>query len=72
MSKYYTIIFPGEFGQHVQETWDKEQILKAYWFYWNRKMFESGHGDEVTQDKCVEDWVVTHWAEETDQWGNKL
>lgn len=70
--KHYTIVFPGEFGQHVQETWNKEQILKSYWHYWNRKMFESGHADEVTEDRCVEDWCTTHWATETDEWGNKL
>jgi hypothetical protein len=70
--KYYTIVFPGEFGQHVQETWNREQILKAYWKSWNVKMFQSGHGDEVSEDNCISDWVITHWAQETDEFGNKL
>lgn len=70
--KYWTIVFPGEFGQHVQETWNQEQILKAYWKSWNVKMFQSGHGDLVTQERCIEDWITTHWAQETDEFGNKL
>lgn len=70
--KYYTIVFPGEFGQHVQETWNREQILKFYWKYWNVKMFQAGMGDEVSEDRCVEDWIVVHWATETDEFGNKL
>lgn len=70
--KYYTIVFPGEYGQHVQETWSKEQILKFYWKHWNVKMFQSGNGDLVTEERCIEDWCITHWAEETDEFGNKL
>jgi hypothetical protein len=70
--KYYTIVFPGEFGQHVQETWTREQILKVYWTSWNRKMFQSGNSDKVSEENCIEDWIVTHWAEETDEFGNKL
>jgi len=70
--KYYTIVFPGEFGQHVQETWNREQILKFYWTHWNRKMFQSGNSDKVTEDNCIEDWITIHWAEETDEFGNKL
>lgn len=72
MTRYWTIVFPGEYGQHVQETWNKEQILKFYWHHWNRKMFQAGLGYEVTEDRCIEDWIVSHWAEETDQFGNKL
>jgi hypothetical protein len=71
-TKYYTIVFPGEFGQHVQETWTREQILKVYWTSWNRKMFQSGNSDKVSEENCIEDWIVTHWAEETDEFGNKL
>lgn len=70
--KHYTIVFPGEFGQHVQETWNTEQILKSYYTYWNRKMFESGNADKVNEQNCIDDWITLHWAQETDQWGNKL
>jgi hypothetical protein len=69
---YYTIVFPGEFGQHVQETWSKEQILKAYWTSWNRKMFQSGNSDDVNEENCISDWITTHWAEETDEFGKKV
>ena len=69
--KYYTIVFPGEFGQHTQETWSREQILKCYWTSWNRKMFQANKGDEATEDNCIDDWITIHWAIETDQFGNK-
>jgi hypothetical protein len=70
--KYYTIVFPGEFGQHVQETWNTEQILKSYYTYWVTKMLENSKGEDISENLCIEDWITTHWAEETDEFGNKL
>jgi hypothetical protein len=70
--KYYTIAFPGEFGQHVQETWSEDQIIRAYWIHWFTKMIEAGKGDDTSRERCIEDWCVGHWAVETDKFGNVL
>lgn len=70
--KYYTIVFPGEFGQHVQETWNEEQILRSYYSYWVGKMIENVSNPDLSTELCLDDWKVVHWAVETDQWGNKL
>lgn len=70
--KYWTIAFPGEFGQHVEETWSEDQIIKCYWTYWYTKMVKAGKGDMATTERCIEDWCTVHWAAESkDQWGNK-
>ena len=70
--KYWTIAFPGEFGQHVVETWNEEQIIKSYWTHWYTKMIQAGKGDMCTTEQCIDDWIVVHWAVETDEWGNKV
>lgn len=70
--KYWTIAFPGEFGQHVVETWNEDQILKSYWAYWFVKMLQAGKGSDTSSERCIEDWCTVHWAVETDEWGNKL
>lgn len=70
--KYYTIVFPGESGQHVQETWSEKQILESYYPYWKGRMIEVNKGDEVSKERCIEDWIVVHWAVQTDSFGNKL
>jgi hypothetical protein len=67
--KYWTIVFPGEFGQHVQETWSEDQIIKSYYSYWAQKMIMAGHREQVSTQSCIDDWTVVHWAQETDQWG---
>jgi hypothetical protein len=70
--KYYTIAFPGEFGQHVQETWNEDQIIKSYYTYWSVKMIQAGHNNDISLERCIEDWCVVHWAVETDEFGNKI
>lgn len=70
--KYWTIAFPGEFGQNVVETWSEEQIIESYYPMWKGKMIAVGKGDEATTERCIEDWTVVHWAARTDAWGNKL
>lgn len=70
--KYWTIVFPGECGQHVQETWTEEQILKSYYSYWFHKMCEVNKHDLISNERCIEDWVTVHWAMETDEFGNKI
>jgi hypothetical protein len=68
--RYWTIVFPGECGQHVQETWNEDQIIKSYFTHWVGNMIQSGHGDEVSRERCIDDWIVVHWAQQTDEWGN--
>lgn len=70
--KYWTIVFPGEYGQHVQETWNTEQILKSYYTYWCTKMIQNVPNPDLSQENCIDDWVVVHWAVETDEFGIKL
>lgn len=72
MVKYYTIVFPGEFGQHVQETWSTDQIIKSYYKYWCSMMIQNVASPDLNPDTCIQDWIVGHWAMETDEFGNKL
>ena len=70
--KYWTIAYPGEYGQHVVETFNEDQIIAHYFKHWCLRMIEAGHGDEVSRERCIDDWKVVHWAQETDQFGKPL
>jgi hypothetical protein len=71
--KYYTIAFPGECDQHVQETWSEEQIFKSAWYRnWVYMMVQADKAHLMTEQTAIDDWIVVHWAVETDEWGNKL
>jgi hypothetical protein len=67
--KYWTIVFPGEHGQHVQETWSEDQIIASYYTYWVTKMIECGKAEEMSRELCIEDWKTVHWAHQTDEFG---
>jgi hypothetical protein len=69
--KYWTICYPGDVGQHVQETFSEYQILQSYFDYWYQQMRKVERYDEVTIENCIQDWVVGHWAWESDAQGNK-
>lgn len=70
--KYYTMCYPGELGQLVQETFSEYQILQSYFDHWYTQMRKVGKLDEININTCIEDWVICHWAWETDQQGNKV
>lgn len=70
--KYWTIVFPGEFGQHVQETWSEDQIIKSYYTYWYGKMVQANKHELISRELCIDDWCTIHWAMETDEFGNKV
>lgn len=68
--KYWTIKFPGECGQHVTETWNEKQILESSWYkHWLLKMIQANKHDLINNENAINDWVVVHWAVETDEWG---
>lgn len=70
--KYYTICYPGEHGQHIQETFSEYQVLQSYFDYWYGQMRKVGKLDEVNIENCIQDWVVGHWAWDSDKVGNQI
>lgn len=64
--KYYSICYPDEFGNHVEETLSEQDIIDFYWEYWYEAMVRAGKRDLVSIDRCVEDWIVVNWARQVD------
>ena len=52
----------------VVECTEKE-ILDEYWDFWHTAMVKKfGKGHElITEQNCIEDWVVVHWAWEKNE-----
>ena len=42
----------------------EKAILAQYWDYWYDRMRLAGHGAEISEQRCIEDWVTVHWAVE--------
>ena len=72
--RYWTIVFPGECGQHVQETWSEKQILSSAWYKnWVMKVIEDRRVELLEDNQtAIDDWIVVHWAIETNEFGRDL
>ena len=70
--KYWTICYPGEHGQHVQETFTEEQILRSYFSLWFHKMCQADKHELISDQRCIDDWITVHWAVRTNQFGEKI
>lgn len=69
--KYWTICYPDESG-HVEETLSEAMILQYYYPYWSEQMHKVGKQDMISEELCIEDWVIVHWAWETDASGEPI
>lgn len=71
--RYYTWVEPksGDDPSPVYVTWSEEEIREKYYPYWYGRMCEKFGKDEVddlyTFEDCLDDFVVTNWAEVSEQ-----
>lgn len=74
--KYYSVAYPDEDGNDVVETLSEQDILDEYWEYWSSRMIKK-YGQEYfdttfSVKECIEDWIVVHWAWESDDAGTEI
>lgn len=66
--RYYTICYPdvttlGHEYTHW-ETLSEQEIIEQYWVHWFTKMINNQQPtEELTTERCIGDWCITHWAE---------
>lgn len=61
MKKYSYYEYDPLLGD-ITVTFSDEYIRKYYYPYWSKKMKEAGKEDQISYEKCLEDWIVVHWA----------
>jgi hypothetical protein len=60
--RHWTIAYPDEHNNHIEETLSEDQIIAEYWEYWCGKMRQVGREHLISRERCIEDWCVIHWA----------
>lgn len=53
---------PQEPEAHREVVRTEQQIVDEYFEQWKQQMIRAGHKDLISEERCVEDWVVVHWA----------
>lgn len=68
--KHYSYLEPTPEGNIVL-TKSENEIIDSYYDFWYDKMckkFGKDHVDATyTKQDCIDDWIVTYWAWESDQ-----
>jgi hypothetical protein len=59
----YRWVEPGENDEAVMQEITRDGILRTYWPWWSAQMLKVGRILMATEDCCVDDFVVVHWAE---------
>lgn len=40
----------------------RDEILAQYFPYWSEQMRRVGKADQISEESCIEDFMVVHWA----------
>lgn len=64
--RYFRYIEPMvvDFWYAVDVYISEQEILDQYFSCWSERMKEIGKEDEISEDNCIEDWVIVNWATE--------
>lgn len=52
----------GENNEPIIKTFTEEEILKTYYPWWKSELESLGRSNLVSEENCIEDWVVINWA----------
>lgn len=62
----YSFIEPADFGNVIEKRWTTEDILTYYYPDWCLRMKDAGKEHLISEERCIEDWVMVYWAKEVE------
>lgn len=62
--KSYTVVYPDDEGNAIEEVVTEREIIDSYFDYWSQQMVMSGKAHQVSYKNCIEYWVTINWAME--------
>lgn len=67
--KYHVFVEPLYGCDHitVMVYLTEQQILDFYWEFWKGKMEYLGRHDRISEDGCVEDFLISSWSHAVDK-----
>lgn len=49
--------------QDGEHTLTRAEVLALYFDWWSEQMRKAGKDDLISEEGCIEDFIVVHWAE---------
>ena len=50
------------FDQDGEHYVTKEEVLRDYYPHWCERMKKIGKADQISEENCLSDYMVTNWA----------
>lgn len=62
--KYYRVQYWSDETGPYEKVFSEQEILDEYWSYWVSQMAKKfgPYHPLITPERCIEDFVVVHWA----------
>ena len=60
--KVYQYCEPGDNDDVVYVRITETDIIREYFPYWSRQMRKVKQEDQITEERCIEDFCIVHWA----------
>lgn len=54
-----TYKYQDQEGEHLVT---RDEIIKTYYPWWCEQMRKVGKEAYISEENCVDDWLVVHWA----------
>lgn len=54
----------GDGGDPVTVVMTDEEVLATYYPWWSGEMKRLKRDALISEQNCIDDWVVVHWAQE--------
>lgn len=62
--RVWEICYPDEKYGDVTECLTEKGILDQYYEYFSTQMLKVGKSPLITEQNCIQDWIIVHWARE--------
>lgn len=62
--KKYQYVEPGRNDETVYTTITEEEIIEHYFPVWSQGMKRIGKENQISRERCIEDFCTIHWAHE--------
>ena len=60
--RYYKYVELTDDLQGMEIAVSEKQILDVFFGYWSGMMKKVGREELISEENCIEDWVVINWA----------
>ena len=60
--KYYSYVI-SEDDVHIKKiVYSEAEILAEFWNHWSTEMKGAGFANQISKERCIEDWCLVNWA----------